>query len=147
MVFTDWVTVALILGGIVFESRRGSLTAWVDVIGVVVAYKAAALLHPQMFTNALPSQNSFLLVFGMIMVPVFFLSMNVKRATEKFIASIDFVLGGMGGALSGLVLSAVMFEYIVLAHGHSVPAVANSVFRPIVFDLTWYQQMVRHFAR
>ncbi len=147
MVFTDWVTVALILGGVVFESRRGSLTAWIDVIGVIAAYRAAALLYPQMFTNALPAQSSFAVVFGMVMVPVFFLSMSVKRATEKYMTSIDFFLGGLGGAVGGLVMAAVMFEYIMLGHGHSDPAFADSVFRPIVFDLTWYEYLSQRMVR
>jgi threonine/homoserine efflux transporter RhtA len=147
MAFTDWVTVALILGGIVLESRRGSLTAWVDVIGVIVAYKAASYLYPQMFTNALPAQSSFAVLFGMVMVPVIFLSMNVSHAMEKYMVSIDFFLGGLGGAMSGMVLSAVMFEYIVLGHGYSAPEFAQSIFRPIVFDLTWYQQLEHRMTR
>lgn len=147
MEFTDWVTIALIIGGIVLESRRGSLTAWIDVAGVIVAYRAATFLYPQMLTDVLSPQNSFLLVFGMIMVAVLFTSMYIRSTTQKFMTSIDYVLGGLGGAVTALVLSAVLFQYILVAFGSTDPWFAKSVFRPVVYNVTWYQHLVHHFAR
>jgi hypothetical protein len=146
MEYTDWATIALIIGGVIVEARRGSLTAWVGVTGVVVAYRLAVYLYPHVFTNMLAAHDSFLVLFCMLMVPVMFLSMAVKKATEKYMASIDFILGGLGGAISGMVLAGAIFEYLVLANGPSYPAFAHSLFRPIVYNLVWYQQLVQRFA-
>ncbi|MCX7598901.1 MAG: CvpA family protein [Armatimonadetes bacterium] len=139
---TDWATLVLCIVAVIVEARRGSLTAWTDVVGMIVGLRGAEYIYPAIVSEALTPGRAYLLLFLSFLVLVGLISWQVQTATVKYSGPVDRLAGAFAGLLLGVAFSYGMFRYVLYSWGKNVPAFRDSVFRPIVHDFTWVGAIV-----
>lgn len=142
MQWTDWVTICFALFFGLAEARRGLLAALVDVVGIMIGIRAAEALYPHFVSEAAAPVTAYGLVFAGVLVVTFLASWQIQTATARITSPIDLAMAGLVGAVAGLCMGYVLFHALYIAHGDSYPAYADSVLRPIVHDLTWYDSLM-----
>jgi hypothetical protein len=143
---TDWVTLGWLLLAVIIETRRGSLTAWTDAVGLIVGLRAADYIYPAIVSEALTAGRAYLLICLSFLVLVGLISWQVQTATAKYSGPVDRMAGAFAGLLVGLTLSYGMFHYVLYTWGRHVPAYNQSLFRPLVHDFTWLEALVDKLA-
>lgn len=143
---TDWATLLLCIGAVIVESRRGSLTAWTDVVGIIVGLRGAEYIYPAIVSEALTPGRAYLLIFLSSLVLVGLISWQVQTAAAKYSGPVDRLAGAFAGLLVGLAFSYGMFRCVLYTYGREAPAFSASVFRPIVHDFTWVDALVNLLA-
>ncbi len=142
MQWTDWTTVALFILFALAEARRGSLAAMVDIVGVMIAVKAADYLYPEFVSVAAAPITAYTLVFAAVCVVTVLVSWQVQSATARIRGPIDLLVAALIGCVVGLTLAHAMFHALYIAHGRNFEPFADSLLRPYVHDLTWYHALV-----
>jgi hypothetical protein len=142
MQITDWATLGLCLLAALIESRRGSLTAWTDAIGLLIGLRVADLAYPLIASEAMAPSTAYLLVVCSSIVLIGLLSWQVQTSAAKFTGPVDKIAGAFAGLAVGLGLSYGMFHYIMLSSGRGVPVFNDSFFRPYLHDMVWLKALV-----
>lgn len=143
---TDWVALLLCVVAVIVESRRGSLTAWTDVVGIIVGLRGAEYIYPAIVSEALTPGRAYLLIFLSSLVLVGLISWQVQTATAKYSGPVDRLAGAFAGLLVGWAFCYGMFRCVLYTWGRDVLAFRDSVFRPIVHDFTWVNALVNALA-
>ena len=145
MQWMDWATIALALFVGLSESRRGALTAIVDVAGIVLGLMVAETLYPEFVSEAVSPVTAYCLVFAAVMVLTVLISWQVQLATARITGPIDMGLAAGVGVIAGLCLSYALFYVAYLAYGRNYGPFADSLLRPAVYDLNWYHALSDRF--
>ncbi|MGD9518317.1 MAG: CvpA family protein [Armatimonadota bacterium] len=142
MQWTDWAAIVLCLGSGFVESRRGTLTALVDVAGIVIALKMADFLYPEFVSEVATPLTAYLMVFVAVVILVFLLSWQVQASTAKVLSPVDVVLASCMGTAVGLIFAYALFRILYVGLGRDYAPFDESILRPFVYDLTWFHNIV-----
>lgn len=142
MQITDWATIGICVLAIVAEGRRGSLTAWADAAGLIIAFQVADFVYPAVASEALTPAKAYFVVIGCFVVLIALISWQIQSAAAKLTGPVDRIAGASAGLIVGLACAWGMFQYIAMAYGKSSPLFDHSVFRPMVHDFSWAHAIV-----
>ncbi len=137
MPWTDWACIALCLFLSLVESRRGSLTALLDLIGSVAALRAADELYPYVISEAVGPDVAYVLVLGALVLLLIMISWQVQMAAARLRGPADCTIGAAAGVLLGLVLSYGLFQFLLIANGEYYGPYRHSYLRPYLHDFQW----------
>ena len=144
MPWTDWACIALCLFLSLVESRRGSLTALMDLFGALFALRAAEELYPYVISEAVGPDIAYVLVLGALLLLLVMISWQVQMATARLRSPADFTIGAAAGVALGFVLAYALFHFLLIAYGRSYGPFEDSFIRPYVHDLTWLHSIGKH---
>jgi cytochrome bd-type quinol oxidase subunit 2 len=142
VVWTDVVTITLIVWFALVESRRGSVAATADAASVLAGVTLAEAVYPRVVSAAIDPYLAYCTVVSTLLVLAFIASWYTAKTISYSPSRWDRLLAGAGGVVLGVTVSYAIFHALKIGYGNSYAAFRHSLMRPIVHDFRWYHALM-----
>lgn len=135
MTWPDYIVIVLVIGVGLAESRRGFVTAFFDLLGVVITVEIAGAVYRQIASPSLSYTWSYIVCVLIGVVVIAGATSLLKRQTQMDIGSFDTALAGLLGVFSALALAHATYGAVVIQYGMNHEIYAGSALAGQIYEL------------
>lgn len=130
----DVLCLVMMAGLIALEGSRGIIPSLVDFLAVLGTALAARFGHIPLLEYIQRPSMAYLLVVGVLLVLTISLSIYMSTRLKVNVTSLEAAVGAVFGALTGLILTYMMLEWVSIYYGPHSAILRDSVLATQLHD-------------